>query len=124
MTYNEALNYIHSRPRMKNLDNRKAMRLLLDMLGNPQDKLNIVHIAGTNGKGSTCAMIKTGKVRSNLMVNVRPTNEKLVERATRIIMQIADVDHQRAAELLEKYGDVPAALDACASAKCKVQSAE
>lgn len=61
---------------------------------------------------STCAMIKTGKVRSNLMVNVRPTNEKLVERATRIIMQLADVDHQHAAELLEKYGDIPAALDA------------
>ena len=73
---------------------------------------------------STCAMIKTGKVRSNLMVNVRPTNEKLVERATRIIMQLADVDHQHAAELLEKYGDVPTALDAYASAKCKVQSAE
>ena len=57
MTYNEALNYIHSRPRMKNLDNRRAMRLLLDMLGNPQDKLNIVHIAGTNGKGSCAKML-------------------------------------------------------------------
>jgi len=57
MTYNEALDYIHSRPRMKNTDNRKAMRLLLDMLGNPQDKLNIVHIAGTNGKGSCAKML-------------------------------------------------------------------
>ena len=57
MTYNEALEYIHSRPRMKNTDNRKAMRLLLEMLGNPQDKLNIVHIAGTNGKGSCAKML-------------------------------------------------------------------
>ena len=57
MTYNEALNYIHSRPRMKNLDNRKAMRMLLEMLGNPQDNLNIVHIAGTNGKGSCAKML-------------------------------------------------------------------
>ena len=57
MNYNEALEYIHSRPRMKNTDNRKAMRLLLDMLGNPQDKLNIVHIAGTNGKGSCAKML-------------------------------------------------------------------
>ena len=57
MTYNEALDYIHSRPRMKNLDNRKAMRMLLDMLGNPQDKLSIVHIAGTNGKGSCAKML-------------------------------------------------------------------
>ena len=57
MTYNEALEYIHSRPRMKNIDNRKAMRLLLEMLGNPQDKLDIVHIAGTNGKGSCAKML-------------------------------------------------------------------
>ncbi len=73
---------------------------------------------------STCAMIKTGKVRSNLMVNVRPTNEKLVERATRIIMELSDADRAHAAELLEKYGDVPAALDALEmqKAKCKMQN--
>ena len=61
---------------------------------------------------STCAMIKTGKVRSNLMVNVRPTNEKLVERATRIIMQLSDADRETAERLLAEYGEVPAALDA------------
>ena len=66
---------------------------------------------------STCAMIKTGKVRSNLMVNVRPTNEKLVERATRIIMQLSDADRETAARLLAEYGEVPAALDAYASKK-------
>ena len=66
---------------------------------------------------STCAMIKTGNVRSNLMVNVRPTNEKLVERATRIIMELSGVDREHAAELLAKYGDVPTALDAYASEK-------
>lgn len=57
MTYNEALSYIHSRPRVKNTDNRRAMRLLLAELGNPQDSLNIVHIAGTNGKGSCAKML-------------------------------------------------------------------
>ena len=66
---------------------------------------------------STCAMIKTGQVRSNLMVNVRPTNEKLVERATRIIMQLSDADRETAERLLAEYGEVPAALDAYASGK-------
>ncbi len=61
---------------------------------------------------STGAMIKTGKVRGNLMINVRPTNEKLVERATRIIMELAGVSRETAAAALEKYGDVPSALDA------------
>ena len=59
---------------------------------------------------STGAMIKTGKVYSNLMINVKPTNEKLVERATRIIMQIADVDHDRAGELLAQHGSIREAL--------------
>ena len=30
---------------------------LLDLLGNPQKKLKFIHVAGSNGKGSTCAML-------------------------------------------------------------------
>src|SRR5947209_2456100 len=37
--------------------NLDRMRLLLKKLGNPQEKFKSVHIAGTKGKGSTCAMI-------------------------------------------------------------------
>jgi dihydrofolate synthase/folylpolyglutamate synthase len=36
------------------------IRIVLDALGRPQDRLRIVHVAGTNGKGSTCAMIESG----------------------------------------------------------------
>lgn len=59
---------------------------------------------------STGTMIRLGLVRSNLMVNVRPTNEKLCERATRIIMELGDVSHERAAELLARHGGVIPAL--------------
>ncbi len=38
--------------------------MLLDLLGNPQDKLRIVHIAGTNGKGSTSTMISNMLIAS------------------------------------------------------------
>jgi dihydrofolate synthase/folylpolyglutamate synthase len=34
--------------------------LVLDALGRPQDRVPFVHVAGTNGKGSTCAMIESG----------------------------------------------------------------
>ncbi len=37
-----------------------SIRLLLNELGNPQEALRVVHIAGTNGKGSTAAMIESG----------------------------------------------------------------
>ena len=36
------------------------IRVVLDALGRPQDRLRFIHIAGTNGKGSTCAMIEAG----------------------------------------------------------------
>ena len=36
------------------------IRIVLDALGRPQDRLRFVHVAGTNGKGSTCAMIESG----------------------------------------------------------------
>lgn len=48
---------------------------------------------------STISMIGIGKVFNNLMVDVKPTNEKLVERSKRIIMQATDVDYETA----EKY---------------------
>ncbi|BBD14730.1 N-acetylmuramic acid 6-phosphate etherase [Melissococcus plutonius] len=48
---------------------------------------------------STISMIGIGKVYNNLMVDVKPTNKKLVERSKRIIMQATEVDYQTA----EKY---------------------
>jgi N-acetylmuramic acid 6-phosphate etherase len=53
---------------------------------------------------STGAMIRLGYVYGNLMVNVQPRNEKLVDRARRIIAEAAGVSYDRAAELLEQSG--------------------
>ncbi len=55
MEYEEALRYIHGRPRVKT-PGHIAMIRVLERLGNPQDSLRYVHIAGTNGKGSCAAM--------------------------------------------------------------------
>ena len=51
---------------------------------------------------STTAMIKIGKVYDNLMVDVRPTNEKLVDRARKIIVEITGVSYDYASDLLNK----------------------
>jgi N-acetylmuramic acid 6-phosphate etherase len=53
---------------------------------------------------STGVMIRLGYVYGNLMVNVQPTNNKLEDRARRIIQEAADVTEQRAAELLAASG--------------------
>ncbi|MDQ2832320.1 MAG: N-acetylmuramic acid 6-phosphate etherase [Acidobacteriota bacterium] len=59
---------------------------------------------------STGVMIKTGAVYGNLMVNVQPTNAKLLDRAHRIIMAATGVDHRRAEELLMEGGSVKTAI--------------
>jgi N-acetylmuramic acid 6-phosphate etherase len=59
---------------------------------------------------TTAAMVRLGYVFGNLMVNVQPRNEKLVDRARRIIAQAADVSYDRAADLLAEAGDVKTAI--------------
>lgn len=53
MNYNEAIEYIHSLLQFGIKPGLERISLLLEALGNPQDKIKTIHIAGTNGKGST-----------------------------------------------------------------------
>lgn len=82
MNYQEALNYINESHKFGirlGLDN---MRNLLELLGNPQDKLNVIHVAGTNGKGSTCSFITSILKESGYKVGLytSPFLETFTER--------------------------------------------
>ena len=60
---------------------------------------------------STLAMIKLGYVKGNRMTNVKPSNEKLVERSIRILMAETELDEPAAKELFENAdGDLRVAL--------------
>lgn len=59
MSVDAALNYIHSLKRFGKKPGLAQIKKLLERLGNPQKKLRFVHVAGTNGKGSTCAYISS-----------------------------------------------------------------
>ncbi|MBQ0110737.1 MAG: bifunctional folylpolyglutamate synthase/dihydrofolate synthase [Oscillospiraceae bacterium] len=56
MKYSQALQYIHSLSVFGSKPGLCRITELADKLGNPQQNLKFIHIAGTNGKGSTCAM--------------------------------------------------------------------
>ncbi|MBQ9746347.1 MAG: bifunctional folylpolyglutamate synthase/dihydrofolate synthase [Clostridia bacterium] len=56
MTYEEALEYIHSICWQKKTPGLSRISELMEKLGNPQESLRFIHVAGTNGKGSTSAM--------------------------------------------------------------------
>lgn len=57
ITQKECIEYIHSLSRFGKKAGLNNITVLCNYLGNPQDKLKFVHVAGTNGKGSVCAMI-------------------------------------------------------------------
>ncbi len=60
MNFNECVNYIQNAllfgSKKNNLENISE---LLSRLGNPQNRLKLIHVAGTNGKGSVCAMLES-----------------------------------------------------------------
>src|SRR5688572_14003322 len=55
---------------------------------------------------TTGAMIRLGKTFGNLMVDMRATNVKLVDRSQRIVMEVCDVDREEAKTLIENAGGV------------------
>ena len=57
MTYKEAMDYISSVGRFGSNYGLERTFRLLELLGSPQEKIKLIHIAGTNGKGSTTAMV-------------------------------------------------------------------
>ena len=103
MTYEEAIAYIHSlywRGKKSGLEKTKE---LLELCGHPERDLKCIHIAGTNGKGSTAAMLaeicqcagyKTGLYTSPYIVRY---NE-------RIQVNRAEIDDLRLAQLTEYLG--------------------
>ncbi|MDO4460377.1 MAG: folylpolyglutamate synthase/dihydrofolate synthase family protein [Clostridia bacterium] len=80
MTYEEAIAKIHARLRFGSKLGLDNIRALLDEMGNPQKNLKFVHVAGTNGKGTSCTYIssilreagyKTGLYTSPFVVEFR-----------------------------------------------------
>ena len=80
MNYSEAMDYLNSVATKGSIYGLETMRLLLSELGNPQDGLKCIHVAGTNGKGSVIAFLdsvlrkagyKTGRYISPAVLDYR-----------------------------------------------------
>ena len=59
MTYAEAMAYLHGLAMFGSRFGLETTRQLAGAAGNPQQQLRFIHVAGTNGKGSTCAMLES-----------------------------------------------------------------
>jgi N-acetylmuramic acid 6-phosphate etherase len=66
---------------------------------------------------STTVMIQLGRVKGNKMVDMQLSNDKLVDRGTKMVMRETGVDEETAAGLLSKYGSVRKAVEAHTDAR-------
>ena len=57
MTYSEAVSYILDIPKFTKKNDAEHTKLFLQYLGDPQRSYKVIHVAGTNGKGSVCAYL-------------------------------------------------------------------
>lgn len=112
MTYTEALNYIHSLSRFGIKPGLERVSALLECVGDPQDALSCVHVAGTNGKGSTCTMLgyglagtgyKTGLYTSPYVLEFRERIQLSDENGD--FFMIPEEDLARITEILIPFAD-------------------
>lgn len=109
-TYDEALAFIHGRTKFKKIPTLKRMRRFLKELGDPQEGLEYIHITGTNGKGSTLAMMRSMLLASGLTVGsfTSPFITRFNERIELDGEPISDEDLVR---LTDRVAGVVAKLD-------------
>ena len=102
MTYQEAVAYIDETPKFTKKNTLDHTRAFLKRLGDPQEKMKILHVAGTNGKGSVCSflasMLKAGGKRTGLF-----TSPHLVKINERFVVDEQDVSDE---EFLEAFHTV------------------
>jgi dihydrofolate synthase/folylpolyglutamate synthase len=79
----------------------ERIRAVLDALGRPQDRCRFVHVAGTNGKGSTCAMIESGLRAAGVRTGLF-TSPHLAEPTERIRIDGEPVDAGRFAAAFDR----------------------
>ena len=105
MNYDEALAYIHSARKLGDKPGLLRIEGLLEALGNPHKRLKFIHVAGTNGKGSICAMtesvLRAAGYKTGLYIS--PFLEDFCER-----MQVnrRNIGHERLARLVTEVAGV------------------
>lgn len=85
MTYEEAVAYIENIPKFTKKNDLANTRELMRRLKNPENAFSIVHVAGTNGKGSVCAMLHRALLSAGETVG-RFTSPHLAELRERIVV--------------------------------------
>jgi len=101
MNYQRALEYLQSLTRLGWKLGLESIRALLAEIDNPQAKYPVVHVAGTNGKGSTCAMLAAILQKAGYKTGLF-TSPHLVYVGERIKINNTSISQEEIAECLQR----------------------
>lgn len=112
MNYNEAIDFIQNRLRLGTKLGLETTTELLRRVGNPHKKLKFIHIAGTNGKGSTSAFIANILIENGYKTGmyISPYVNSFTERIQVNNKQIPKEDLARHAEKIKTLSTIPCVL--------------
>lgn len=97
--YTNAINLLTSREKFHICLGLERVSKVLELLGNPQDSLNIIHVAGTNGKGSICAILSAILTASGFKTGLY-TSPHIIEYTERIKINNRDILQNDFADLI------------------------
>ncbi|MBQ6441400.1 MAG: bifunctional folylpolyglutamate synthase/dihydrofolate synthase [Lachnospiraceae bacterium] len=101
MTYEEAVSYIESIPKFTRKNELNNTRELMKRLSNPQERFESIHVAGTNGKGSVCAMLSRALKDAGVKTG-RFTSPHLCELTERIAVDEEMITQERFLDAFRK----------------------
>ena len=101
MNYEEAVAYIDETPKFTKKNSLDHTKECLRRLGNPQDKFKVIHVAGTNGKGSTCAFLTSVLREAGYSCGLF-TSPHLVEINERFQINEVNIDNDTFLKAFEK----------------------
>lgn len=105
MNYTQAEAYINGIQKFAKKNTLEHTKEYLSLLHNPQDQMKIIHVAGTNGKGSTCNYIK-GLLRSKGYHVGMFTSPHLVSMRERIVLDEEMISKERFVKTFERLMQV------------------
>src|ERR1700690_2058388 len=104
MSYAEAIQFLYGLQIFGANVGLENTRKLAALAGNPQEKLRFIHVAGTNGKGSTCAMLESIYRAAGLRVGLF-TSPHLISFRERIQVNHKFVGETEVVRLVEQIRD-------------------
>ena len=100
-SYESAIELLTSQGKFKINLGLERIKAILELLGNPQDRLKCIHVAGTNGKGSVCAILATILAEAGYKVGLY-TSPHIFEYTERIQINGEQISKEKFANLIEE----------------------